>query len=310
MMQGLPIRHPVFAGKLGLRIDVDFPIGLRRGVPFMLDLLARHGMKATFFIVAGRNGGMRALRRLIQPSYLRRYLRMGGWRLWVMSSVGGAGQMRLRDHASLVRRILDEGHEVGVHGYDHAWWADCVWSAGTDRIESQMARGFEMLTAVTKRTDLAWASPNWRTSDAVLHALMRRNVPYFSECWGVCPFAVRLPDGRSSSIPNLPVTVPSLEVASMSQRLEGRQAVKAVLDRHEPDGYNVVACHDYYEGMLKPELFRSFLEGCAARALRVLSLRELAGLLRAEGYVLPVGRIGRRRLPGFVGQVSWQEEET
>jgi peptidoglycan/xylan/chitin deacetylase (PgdA/CDA1 family) len=50
-----------------------------RNTPGLLDVLARHGARATFFVLAGR----------------------------------------ARRHAALVRRIAAEGHEVGVHGRAH-----------------------------------------------------------------------------------------------------------------------------------------------------------------------------------------------
>ena len=53
--------------------------------PAVLDLLARHGQKATFFVI-GEN---------------------------------------VRRHPELVRRIVDEGHAVGLHSDSHSWWFNC-----------------------------------------------------------------------------------------------------------------------------------------------------------------------------------------
>ncbi|MBA3700386.1 MAG: polysaccharide deacetylase family protein [Planctomycetes bacterium] len=53
--------------------------------PAVLDLLAKHGQKATFFLI-GEN---------------------------------------VRRHPALVRRIVDEGHAVGLHSDTHSWWFNC-----------------------------------------------------------------------------------------------------------------------------------------------------------------------------------------
>ena len=37
------------AKQLGLRIDLDFGIGLARGVPYLLRVLKRFGVRATFY---------------------------------------------------------------------------------------------------------------------------------------------------------------------------------------------------------------------------------------------------------------------
>jgi len=53
--------------------------------PVVLDLLAQYGQKATFFVI-GEN---------------------------------------VRRHPALVRRIVDEGHAVGLHSDTHSWWFNC-----------------------------------------------------------------------------------------------------------------------------------------------------------------------------------------
>ena len=53
--------------------------------PAVLDLLAQHGQRATFFVI-GEN---------------------------------------VRRHPALVRRIVDEGHALGLHSDTHSWWFNC-----------------------------------------------------------------------------------------------------------------------------------------------------------------------------------------
>ena len=122
---------------VGLRIDVDFPVGLRRGVPWLLDRLAEREMRATFFVVTGRNSSRRALRRTLDPEYLGRLRRLGPLRV-----VRCLGASLLRDEPVLesreaqaaLDRIVSDGHELAAHGHDHAWWADEVWRAEPERL--------------------------------------------------------------------------------------------------------------------------------------------------------------------------------
>jgi len=49
---------------VALKIDVDTYVGTRDGVPVLLDLLARHNAKGTFYFCLGPDHTGRALRRI------------------------------------------------------------------------------------------------------------------------------------------------------------------------------------------------------------------------------------------------------
>ena len=156
------MRHPAYLDRIALRIDVDFVAGLERAVPRMLEELAAADMRATFFVVAGSNRPRRSLRRVLRPGYLRRLAALGPRR--ILASLGrsllGDGDMLAAEHRrDVVRRIRDAGHEVAVHGMDHAWWADHAWSAETATLIEQVESAYQELGRVTGRDDHAWGSP-------------------------------------------------------------------------------------------------------------------------------------------------------
>jgi peptidoglycan/xylan/chitin deacetylase (PgdA/CDA1 family) len=302
------MRHEVWRNRLALRIDVDFVSGLQLAVPFFLDQLRAAGMHATFFVVAGTNRPQRSLRRLLSRAYRRRLRHLGVGRLIARVVRLGSGRAFLdsEDNHRTLRRIVDEGHELAVHGYDHAWWADHAWSAEDSALTDQIDRAFEAMRSAARRSVVAWGSPNWRTTSAALRHLHGREVPYLADCWGTEPFLTR--DGAAGEIPvpHLPITLSSLETLILEQGRDDDDAVPRLFAGRPPDRFDMVCLHDYFEGLLRPELFRRFLETCAQRELETITLLEASRRLAATECSLPRHALTRAPLPGFVGDVSWQ----
>jgi len=296
--------------RVGLRIDVDFPVGLRRGVPWLLDRLAERRMRATFFVVAGRNSARRVLRHAVDRQYFERLLRLGPVRIarcLGISAWRDEGFLDTSEARRVVDRVLDEGHEVAAHGYDHAWWADEVWRADPTRLVAEIDLACDRLERTIGAAGLAWGSPSWRTSDVVLHHLERRGVPYLAECWGREPFRTLDDAGRAIRVPHLPVSLPSLEAQVLAGRRDARVAIGGVLAAVDAAAATGVLCaHDYFEGLLRRDLFVGLLDGLAERGVETVPLRDTARDLAGAVDTLPACRIVRAPAAGFHGYVSWQ----
>ncbi|MBT3294447.1 MAG: polysaccharide deacetylase family protein [Verrucomicrobia bacterium] len=297
-------------GRPALRVDVDFRAGMRRAVPRMAALLAQHDMQATFFLVTRLAGGRTWLRKAVRPAVLKRWLRIGAWRIagqmgaWDALRGRGRGAAHGELLAQTCAQLWAEGHEVGVHGFDHEWWVDEVWHAPTAQLREEIGRAYDALRHATGRADVAWASPGWRTTDGVLQALVERGVPYLAECWGRTPFRTRLADGSCLDTPHLPITAPSAE--SMQGRSDEEIAVTiaAACTAHP---CTVCCLHDYYEGVLRPGLLAALVEAFERRGLRPQTLADAARRWASPVEALPVGQVGKREVSGFVGAVSVQE---
>jgi peptidoglycan/xylan/chitin deacetylase (PgdA/CDA1 family) len=294
---------------VGLRIDVDFVAGLERAVPWMLDRLRSAGLRATFFVVAGSNRPGTSLRRLTRPGYARRLLRLGPWAIarGLGRSLGGdGGFLETETQREILRRLVDEGHELAVHGFDHAWWADHAWTATLEQLEAEIERGFEAMRASTGLEVEAWGSPNWRSNDAVAAILQRRGAPYLAECWGREPFVML--DGRGREIPlvHLPISMPSLESLVFERRLDPTRAIDLMVSSPSASGIDVACMHDYFEGLLRPDLFERFVRTFATSGRKTVTLAEIERAVRPGMADLPRSRMTAGELPGFAGEVCWQ----
>ena len=104
---------------LGLKIDVDTFIGMKKGVPRLLSTMARFGIKGTFFLSMGPDSSGRAVFQLIKnPLFLKKMLKTGAGRLYgIKTALYGTllpSPMIALSFPELVEEIISEGHESGI----------------------------------------------------------------------------------------------------------------------------------------------------------------------------------------------------
>jgi peptidoglycan/xylan/chitin deacetylase (PgdA/CDA1 family) len=107
----------------------------RCGVPRMLEIFARHQVPATFFI----------------PGY------------------------DAEQHPEIIRRIVDEGHEVAAHGYVHE-----SWDVPPDEEELLLRKSHDILSELAGTPPLGWRSPGGQKSSRTLVVLRELGYIYDS----------------------------------------------------------------------------------------------------------------------------------
>lgn len=296
---------------IGLRCDVDFGIGLERGVPWLLDLLKRHDLRATFYVTMGPDGFRQHTNRLGSASYRKRIRRMNplgminafGPVYLVRQALGLRGTVGL-SHPEVLRRIAGEGHELGVHGFDHYWWAEHVYGADEAALKADMDRALDALRSSTGLDAKAWASPNWRCSGASLNLVDHYGFPYGADTRGREPFVPLLPGYRGRT-PQLPISLPCLHEISDYKNTTEPSAIRDEFVSHLHPGYNVWCIHDYYEGVLRREMFEDVFARVIRDGWTVVPVASLAAGLDAG--TLAQSPVTKARMPGGRGEVSCQQ---
>jgi len=135
-------------------------------------------------------------------------------------------------------------------------------------------------------------------------------VPYLAECWGHEPFVTLTGKENRINAPHLPITLASFETIVAGRGLEAEVAAKKVLKACPDDRYGMMVCHDYYEGALRQDLFRSFIDVSAKQEIKTVSLKTVADGIVEKSINLPKCKLQQKQLEGFTGWVSWQGEES
>ena len=297
----------VNAVKIGLRIDADTFRGTRDGLPALYRILRQRSIRASFFFTVGPDNMGRHLLRLARPKFAAKMLRTRAARLygWDILRRGtlGPGPVIGRRLADTLRQASREGHETGVHAWDHHAWQ---MKLDGPAIATQLQRAVELLTALGV-PPVCSAAPGWRCDDQVLLIKQRFDFTYNSDCRGQSLF-LPMVNGRVLRQPQVPVTLPTYdEVVGCGGRrgVTDRNYNDHLLGLLEEDSINVLVVHAEVEGIHASAMFESFLDRAAAMGAAFVPLGDL---VRAQ-TVTDVARIVQRSLPTRDGPVACQESQ-
>ena len=185
-----------------IRIDVDSVEGIHNGVDFYLELFEKYGFKASFFVPMGPNNIVSAgLKRMFRPAFWKQVYYMKPWQTY--SLVGGK-----YDRASeigggapdILKKIVDHGHEVALHGYDHAYISDNAYNLSTEEYSAQIERAQETYGRILGGRPAGTGSPAWRCNETMLRVQDKLGFEYSSDFIGTVPCKVKVGDYQSSTI--------------------------------------------------------------------------------------------------------------
>ncbi len=255
-------------GVFALRFDVDSVTCLERGVPALLKLGERRGVRFTFFVNMGRSfswrhtvarrlGSMRApaTNRDTGPSQANKLsatakLGRGG----VLKTVLMNPRLGWR-YRSTLDRLFHEGHELGLHGgSNHAAWQYALDELGEEGLERHIRPSFAAFRDRYGQPN-GFASPGFRYNDAVLDLMDDEGFEYASDMAGEQPFRPPRRDGESRHAHfQVPVnvigedTVPVIEQGLALGRSSAR-IVRDAVERIRARRFALMYGHPYVEGV-------------------------------------------------------------
>jgi undecaprenyl phosphate-alpha-L-ara4FN deformylase len=290
---------------IGLRIDVDTFRGTRDGVPRLLSTLRRHGVRGTWYWTVGPDNMGRHVRRMLRPAFAIKMLRSGapslyGWDI-ILRGTLWPGPVISRHLASTIRMPHSEGHESGVHAWDHHRWQVGVDTLPDSELDAQLARATDALGSVLGEAPKTAAAPGWRFSERLLGLKSSRAFRYRSDCRGDCaPFQPRMPASATGVVqPQVPVDLPTYDEGV--GRGAGADAAwnDRLLELISDGTPHVLTIHAESEGGAKAALFEDFLARALARGHAFEPLGEW--LARHSTDPLPQCSLVPGHVPGREG---------
>lgn len=292
---------------LSLKIDACTHDGVRDGVPRLLDVLERRGLRASFFLAFGPDNAGRAALRLWRPSFLLKMLRSGAPSLYGMRTALSGTLLSARPMASafpeLVRRIADAGHDVALHGWDHRLWQDRLDALPDTRIDEELRRAFDACTDALEREPDGIGAPAWHVTARSLAAQDRLCLGFASDLRGGDPCHLRT-DDREFATPQIPTTGPCVEELLATGMREPREMASALTTALRASHTAVLAVHAEVEGGPYAEVLERVLDDLSERS--VVRMSEIARSLASTPP--PVRELVRIELPGRSGLVCSSRE--
>jgi peptidoglycan/xylan/chitin deacetylase (PgdA/CDA1 family) len=292
---------------ISLRVDVDTLEGSLKGIPALLRLLDKHGMRASFYFSFGPDNSGKALRRVFRKGFLSKMRRTNAGKLYGMRTMMYGTLLPApviwKRAAAEMRAAKEAGHEVGIHAWDHVQYHDLLDRKSRKWLEAWYAQAHQAFGTVFGEKAKGAVSPAWRCNDATLEIQEGYGLDYAGDCRGSAPF-YPIVNGRTLKTLQIPTTLPTLDELL---GLDGRTAEgvnRELWSLVREDALNVYALHTEVEGGALAQAFDAFLGGLKAREVEARTHADwLPELLAANP---PAKEMKRQEIPGRAGWVSWE----
>lgn len=266
--------------QVALKVDVDTYLGTLHGVPALLDLFERAGVKATFLFSVGPDNTGRAIRRVFRKGFLQKVGRTSvvshyGLKT-LMNGVLKPGPHIGKKAGHVMRRVAAAGHEVGIHCHDHVRWQDFVAARGAEWTRFEMEKAMDAFRDALGMAPQTIGAAGWQINRFVLGLEAQMGFRYASDVRGREPF-FPLMEGESSTCVQLPTTLPTLDEIIGSDGIDSSNCWETILEKSReplPHGH-VYTLHAELEGMKLMPVMEKLLDQWQSAGFNMFTLQQL-----------------------------------
>lgn len=285
-----------------LKITASTCKGTREGVPRLMELLGRFGIRATFYFPMGPDNSGKIIRRIFRKGYLRGLFRTGTLSAYGLRTMLYGIILPPPYIAEKVPEVMLEaekaGHETGIHSWDHVKWHDYLPWLPKQAALMELGRASAAYEEIFGRRSRTTAAPGWTVTADSLEIQDAMRLSYCSDSFGVCPFYPVM-EGRKFNTLQVPTTWPTLDGIVGVNGFTPAAANDLYLSLLQP-GLNVHTIQAELEGTLYIALFASLVERLSSSGVRFVTLGEAASeyadrapncelrMVYRDGHAMPV----------------------
>lgn len=294
---------------LAIKVDVDTDRGTRLGVPNLLALFQELGVKATFLFSLGPDNTGRAIKRVFRPGFFGKVARtnvvgMYGIRTLLNGVLLPSPHIGRRNEA-IMRAARDQGHEVGIHCYDHIRWQDGLAKMSATEVVEEFGKAEKEFFRIFGGAARTAGAAGWQADAHSLAAYDSADLQYASDARGAHPFLPRVKDRVFKTL-QIPTTLPTLDELLGRPEYPESTLVDFYLARIRTGGLHVLTAHAEIEGMRKLALFRDLLTAALALPARVERLCDIAADYLRVPETIPVCDLIEGEVDGRSGTLAVQ----
>ena len=303
---------------LVLKVDVDTYRGTLEGVPRLLDLFAKDGIRATFLFSLGPDNTGKAVRRFFRKGFVKKVLSASptasyGFATMLYGTLLPAPDIGAKPEArSRMREVKSAGHECGIHGWDHVDWHDRLPAMNREEVREIFGRAAARYSEIFGERARVAGAPGWTATPLSVEAYEANGIEVASDTRGGGPFFPVRSDGTASTVLEIPSTLPTLdELLARPLTGAGSQVEKAceflrmrMKEREETPADAAVARLDVHSVHTEIEggpafcaPFARLIAGWKNEGVRFLTFEEVSRTL-LSGRTWPARRLTFTAVPG------------
>lgn len=291
---------------IALKVDVDTYAGTRDGVPRLMAILERFGIKATFYFSLGPDNSGKAIRRIFtRKGFLEKMLRtrapsMYGLRTLFYGTVLPAPYIGAA-FPDILLKAEQSGHEAGIHCWDHVKWHDYLCDFTRQATALELEKSSQEFSRIFGRRATTTAAPGWTVSVESMVIQDAMGLAFCSDTRGSHPFYPVMA-GQSFRTLQIPTTLPTMDELLGENGITPANINDHYLSLLKP-GLNVHTIHAELEGGLLSPVFTDLLERLVSTGAIFITLGEAAEQFGkdATSSIVTMGSIA-----GRAGQVALQ----
>jgi peptidoglycan/xylan/chitin deacetylase (PgdA/CDA1 family) len=246
-----------------LRIDLESNKGIKEGLPKLLDLLKKYRLKASFYLPMGGESNIFELlsNRGKIKSAGKRTIKI--FSLFEKLRIAFFPKDFVKSNILILRRILEEGHELGIHGWKHREWTRDLEHIDVEK-KIQMSRLKYM--QLFGEEPISFASPGFNTNSIVVKSLKNQNFLFVSDFEGK-------KITKSNGLTNVPITIVGNKKTPIIEYLFSKNKTdKEILN--------------YLEKFCKKQdIFSFYIHGMFEARLKIKLLEDIFKFVKKEKYL-------------------------